>query len=241
MKYIFIIYFSLLITISDAQNGAIPPVIRAQNTLDDISRGGVGPNTFLYGLPVQPGSLVGDFYLDNKWNKSRVLLYAGDKLLEGVLSRFDLKNQHLEIKVDNAIKILEINRIKSLVWFDSETNQPSYYVNAQDYIFHETKLTGLLEVVVDGRLPLLKFTVITIKKADYNVALDVGSKDDKVLHKEILFFSLENNLHEIKSKKSLATVFKDSQSKVEEFVRINKLSFSKEKDIKRIFEFYNSF
>lgn len=237
---IIIAFISITLFSYAQQNGTIPPIIRAQHTLDDISRGGVGTNTLLYGLPVQPGSLVGDFYLDNKWNKSSVLLYAGDKLLDGILTRFDLKSQQLEIKVDNGIKILEINRVKSLVWFDSQTNQPSYYVNAQDYIFNETKLTGLLEVMVDGQLPLLKFTAITIKKADYNVALDVGSKDDKILHKETLFFSVENNLHEIKSKKSLMSAFMDSQSKIDEFVRVNKLSYSKENDIKRIFEFYNS-
>lgn len=240
MKYIFIIYLSLLITISYAQNGAIPPVIRAQNTLDDISRSGVGANTLLYGLPMRPGTLIGDFYLDNKWNRSTLLLYAGDKLLEGYLTRFDLKEQHLEIKLDKSIKILDIRKIRSIVWRDSLTNKISYYVNAGDFVSHETKLLGLLEVLVDGKLPLMKHTSVAIKRADYNVALDVGSKDDRVLKKEILYFSRESSLYEIKNKKSLGSAFLDRQEQVDVFIRNNKLSFSNERDLITLFEYYNS-
>ena len=45
---------------------------------------------------------------------------------------------------------------------------------------------GFFQILSDGKLPLMKSTKITVKKADYNAALNVGSPDDKILKSEEL-------------------------------------------------------
>ena len=76
-------------------------------------------------------------------------------------------------------------------------------------------------------------------KANYNVALDVGSKDSEIVKKEVYYFSEANKLIEIKRKKDLLGYFKDRSNNMESFISKNKLSVSKERDLITIFKHIN--
>lgn len=221
------------------QTGAIPPIIRAQHTMDFVSVQGAGPNTILYNLPMQPGTLVGDSYLDKKWNASTMLLYADDKLLEGYRSRYDLKSHSIEILVDQSTRILGVDRIQSIVWIDSISSKPRYFVNAKDYRKDGVAMLGLIEVVEDGKSPLFRYTSTYIKKASYNVALDVGTKDDRIMKKSTYYYAAGNDLFEFKGKKSIGPAFSDKAATISAYVKSEKLSLSREDDLKKVFRYYN--
>jgi len=73
-----------------AQN-TLPDQIRIRQTLDGLSDlGGLSQNDMLYGIDIEPGRLLGDYYLDSKWNKASLLLYESDRMIDGYYVKYDI-------------------------------------------------------------------------------------------------------------------------------------------------------
>lgn len=214
------------------QNSALPSIIRTQSTMDVLSRGGVGTSQVNYGIPIQMGGLIGDAYLNKTWNKSSILMYDVEKLAEGYPTRINLQEGNLEIKASNGIRVLSLEKIKSLVWIDSITQHTHYFVNAREFSVEKNELIGLLEVLVDGNVALMKHTTTYVKKADYNVALNVGSREDKIIRKTKYYFLKDNQFNPIKNKKSLVQKF----PAIEAWLSENNFDLDNEKDLITIFE-----
>ena len=138
----------------------------------------------------------------------------------------------MEIKVSNGVRVLTLEKVKSLVWIDSITQRPHYFVNARDFPDETNELSGLLEVLVDGTIALFKHQTAHIKKADYNAALNVGSRDDKIVHKTNYYFLLNNQFNIIKGKKLLAKKIPSIATWLSE----NDFDFDSQKDLILIFE-----
>ena len=113
-----------------------------------------------------PGGVKGSTYLDKKWNLATILLFQSEKLLEGYPVKYELKENELEVKASNGIKILGTKNIKSLVWKDSITQEPKYFISGSEYTDEGTPLNGLLEVLSDGKVPLLKRNFVVVKAPD---------------------------------------------------------------------------
>lgn len=219
---------------------AIPPVLRAENTLDRLSnKNGLSQGDLLYGLPIPPGSIIGDTYLDKKWNGATILLYETDKVIEGYFVKYDIKGLSVELKAKNGIKVLDIRKVKSMIWLDSITNQPRYFVNAKEYNEEGTPLAGLLEVVVDGQMPLFKRTYLWEKEPNYVVAFDVGSRDKKIYKKDTFYFGKGSDIVKITNRKNLIVAFGDMGPEMDSFIKTNKLDVSKANGVQKIFEYYN--
>jgi hypothetical protein len=236
-------FFLIAGVLSANAQSVVPPNIRAINTIERLNDfDGMTNGDIMYGIPLPPGKVIGDSYLDTHWKKSTILLYEKDKLIQGFPSRYDIYLDELEINARNGIKVLKGDKIKSFVWFDSSTNVPSYFVNAKDFKNEDNvPLTGFFQVLSDGANPLLKKTDIHIRKATYNVALNVGSQDDKILKKDDFYLLKGSNVFEIpSSRKKLLPLFGDRAEVMEKFIKENSLSTTKEDDLKIIFNQYNS-
>jgi len=219
---------------------ALPNSIRVSQTLDNINELSTGE--VLYGVPQPEGKVVGDTYLNTNWMMSTLLLYDREKLLKGFPVRYDIQLDELEIKGKSGVKVLRGDKVKSFVLIDSLTNGPLYYVNAGEFKNAENvALLGFFQVLADGPKPLFKKTSITIKRANYKVQFDVGSRDDKILKKYDYFTLQDNIVAELPSaKKKLLLFFGDHAAEVEKFIDVNSLSINKENHLKAIFEHYNS-
>jgi hypothetical protein len=102
-------------------------------------------------------------------------------------------------------------------------------------------MTGFFEVLVDGKFPLLNRRTAFIRKADYNVQFDVGTRDDKIIKKEALYYTKSGVAYELpRSRKKFLAVFENETNKVEEFIELNNLDVSDKDHVKRIFLHYNS-
>lgn len=221
----------------------LPPNIRATNTLEKLfDLDGLGMGDMLYGIPLPEGRLVGDTYLNSVWNKSTLLLYEKEQLLEGYPIRYDIYADELEVKAKNGIKVLKGNKVKSFVWIDSATQKPGYFINARGFKNSDNvPATGFFEVLTEGNMPLLKKTFIDIKKADYNIQFNVGSHDDKIIKKNDFYALKGTQLVEIpSSKKKLAAIFEEQDEVIEQFMKENNLSATKEAHLKILFDHYNS-
>ena len=228
--------FFLISSISMAQ-WAIPSQMRTANTLDQISdRDGFGINDLLYGVPVEAGSVSQDHFLDKKWNMATILLYESDMMIEGYPVKYDVIGDALEIKARNGIKQIETRKIKSLVWLDSLTNLPCYFINGKEYLKSGLPFSGFLEVLSDGQMPLLKKCNVWSKKSTY----ESDTEYEMIYRMEQLYYSKGKETTKVGSKKNLIAAFGDATGEIQSYITINKLDVSKQKDLQRIFEYYNS-
>lgn len=235
--------FVLLLLVSQVTafgQWAIPANMRASQTLTSISESGVTAGSTLYGLPGSPGEIIGDYYLNKKWNRANILLYQSESMIEGYPVKYDLKNEFIEIRTSVGVKILDVRKIKNLVWTDTLAIAPQYFVNASEFKKGRNSYSGLLEVIVDGPLPLLKRTELDVREPNYIPALDAGSKDTKILQKSIILYSKGGELIELKNKKDVLEASGDLSKEVDVYIKANKLNVSKDAGVRRVFEFINS-
>jgi hypothetical protein len=215
--------------------------MRAQTTMTRLSElnRGVSSGEFIYGIPMEAGAVIGDYYLDKKWNNANILLYQSETIIEGYPVKYDVKNDLLEIKSMSGIKVLEGKKIKNLVWVDSITTQPRYFVNGAEYRYENSKLLGLLEVIVDGEIPLLKRAEVSTRKPNYNAALDVGSKDTKISLKDVFLYASGKELMIIKNKEDVLLAAGKRSEETEAYIKENKLNTNKLPGLKQVFEYLN--
>ena len=220
----------------------IPPNVRAVNTIERLTdSNGLGTNEMMYGIPLPPGKVIGDTYLYPQWKRSAILLYDGNKLLEGFPIRYDIKADDLDVKSKNGVKVLAGKNVKSFIWVDSLLAEPTYFINAKEYKLNGVPLSGFFEVLVDGKAPLFKKMLVTVKKADYNVQLSIGSRDDKILKNPEYYYSTGDEVIESpSSNKKLLPMFGDMKSEMGRFIDENDLSAKNEDDLIMIFKHYNT-
>ncbi|MCW5909754.1 MAG: hypothetical protein KIT62_01710 [Cyclobacteriaceae bacterium] len=249
MREILIIYVLCFLYGSvSAQHESVPAIIRAQSTLSGLERslsdiaGGVTSGNITYGIPMPKGETIGDFYLDKNWNRISILLYQKDILLEGYTARWDIKNSRLEIRAKNTeeTRALEIEKIKSMVWIDSSTSIPRYFVNAKDYDFNGSGLPGMFEVLVEGKTTLFKRTTKYVQKANYNIAMDVGSRDDVIIDKHEYYWATGGQVRELPRGRKMLGLFQDKGAEVKSYVKDKGLRLNKEEDIILLFKYYNN-
>jgi hypothetical protein len=244
MKVIVCISFTVCIALKIfGQSGNVVPAnIRATNTLDRLfDADGLSSSDLLYGLPHAPGRVIGNSYWYPEWRKASLMLFEGDRLIEGYSIRYNIDSDELEIKTKSTVKVLEGRKVKSFIWIDSISKTPSYFINAQGYKDEQgSTFSGFFQVLSDGVIPLLKRLEIIYKKADYKVQFDVGRTDARILKKETYFYVMEKTLYEVpRSKKKLTSIFKDASNEIEKFIKINSIDVTEENHLVAIFNHYN--
>jgi hypothetical protein len=239
MKSIVTLFALLFVMYFDATaQYAIPPQMRSQVAVEALSRGATDQvGNVVYGLAAPAGQVIGDEYLDANWNVGNVMMRSGE-LFERYQVRYDLKNQSLEIQSMSGVKLIDSRMLRSVVWRD-ELGMTRYFVNAAEFKLEESPLIGILEVLIDGPVPLFRRHTLAVKQPDYNAALDVGSRDTKIFKKSSLFYSQGNVLTEVKGKKWPEALFGENAARMEGFIDVNNLSIKKDGDVIQIFEEYN--
>jgi len=241
-RYCILFLLSVASIDSYAQGSVIPSNVRAVNTIERLTdSNGLGTNEMMFGIPIPEGKVIGDTYLSTEWKRSVILLYDKNKLIEGFPIRYDIKADELDVKSASGVKVLEGRKVKSFMWMDSSRAEPYYFINAKDFKVDGTSLIGFFEVLVDGNSPLFKKMNVSIKKADYNVILSVGSRDDKILKNATYYLAEGTSAYEIPgSKKKFLQLLKSKADDVESYMDSNGLSIKKEEELILICKYYNS-
>ncbi|MEX2233840.1 MAG: hypothetical protein WD824_16870 [Cyclobacteriaceae bacterium] len=224
-------------------NSTVPKNIRAANTLDNLfDANGLATFDNLYGIPLEPGRVIGNTYLNPDWRRTTFLLYEADRMIEDYPARYEIDQDQFEIKVAKGVKVLSGKKVKSFVWVDSLTRSPHYFVNAKDLKNEDNSpLNGFFEVLSEGELTLLSRTGIVVKKPNYNEKLDMGTRDERILKKSKFYITEKGKVKELAaSRKKLLPVFGEHAAVMEEFIRKNALSLNEPAHLKAIFENYNA-
>ncbi len=240
MRLIFFVLVTASVVVKAQNQGSIPQQLRTQYTLDRLGMQGVGSGEVAYGLPLPLGNVIGGTYFDEKWNMGTILLEGTETLIEGYPLKYNLQDHSIEIKTKTGIKVLDARKISSVVWVDSLSASPTYFVNGAKFFEDHAPLSGLVQIVVDGKFPLISKPTLVIKEPDYVVALNVGSRDTKILKKKKYYLLDRRDLIEISTKKRLLPYFGDKSDEMDRFIKINKIDLKTEIGLKRIFEHFNT-
>jgi hypothetical protein len=219
---------------------AIPDNVRAANTLDALSKDIVSTH-MIYGISETTGNVVGSVYLDDQWQKTFLTIRGSDRVMGPFLCRINLQTHQLEAKESDNMKALDGSKIRSFDFVNDETNERKHFINASDDALKGKPLMGFLEVLVDGKLSLYKKVNLIIKKPDYKPALNIGSKDTRIMKSEVLYYAVANNLTEIKAvrRKDFEKIFESAADVMREYAKEKSLRLTTEKDIVYIFKQYN--
>jgi hypothetical protein len=236
------LFISFTAIISAQQAPLVPPVIRATNFSERLNYQIGAGTTSLLGMPIRAADVIGDTYLFTDWRQSNVMLYDSDKLIENHVIRYDMKDDNIEFKFGNDIRVLKGSRVKSFVCIDSVSKTPTYFMNGKDFVNKDnTPFDGFMQVLSDGSMPLLKRYEIYIKQPDFNLALNVGSIDYKIIKRLQYYYMLDGKLHLLPSGKgAILKVFGEDKEQVKKFMKLNNVQVSEEHHLSAVFDYYNS-
>jgi hypothetical protein len=216
---------------------AINQSFRATSILTRSAK--IGTGDLIVGIPSERASdVIGDSYWDIHFGPSAILLYEKEKLVEGYFTRYDVQNDEFEFLTDKQIKVLPGSKVKNIAWMDSVTEIKRFLVNAKEYTTEGVPLTGFFEVLVDGKTALFKKIYLEIKKPDFSPALNVGSKDTRIIKRDQYYFNSGKEVYRIKSKKDLEPLFRNKAEQMNSFIKDEKIKFTKEYDLMRLFVYY---
>lgn len=228
----------------DGSGEALQKTIRATNVAELFSK---RPNFIgghsVFGIPPDPKRLIGNFYLDTKWNKASILLYKDDEIIEGYFVRYNINSNNFELRAEDSDEATAIPgfRIRNIVWVDSRHMVPRYFVNGMDLRDEGVPIAGFFEVLVDGKMPLVRRTVATIKESNYNAALMVGNRNDEIIKRFVYYYIQDNNLFEIpKKKKKFFQIFGEKSQEMEVFAKDNNMNLREPSTWFNLFTHYNN-
>lgn len=208
----------------------------AQNPNDDLFVNTGGGGMRIKNIKAKPKATKGTYYYVKNWRVGTIKLFSGE-VIENYPLKYDMKMNQIDIKVDEEIKALSIGSVKEIAWTKSN-GDTELLKNARIYNKNEH---GLLSIINNGNTPLLKKTSLKIQESNYNAALDVGNQAKKYIKTEEYYTISNGNLKKTrKSKRSFNKLFSDKTNIVKTYVKQNNLSYKKDNDLAKIFEYYNS-
>jgi hypothetical protein len=227
---------------TSAQTPTINNNVRSANLLNQLGSYRVTPGDVFFPISSNEKSqTIGDVYLDAHWSQSSLLLFDDEKLIDDYLTRYDIQNNEFEFRLKGGIKVLAGIKVKNIVWIDSLTKQSRVMNNARDYTASVTPIDGFFEVLQDGKIQLLKKVYLEILRPNFSPALNVGSKDTKIIKKSEYFYAINNRLNQIKKTTSLDAIQQyDSSIALESLIKKEKINLNKESDLRRLFLILNS-
>lgn len=237
-RYSIWIFFLLLVKIGFTQQQHIlPEPVRMFRAMDLLSR----PLTTMpnIGLAHSPAEVKGDVYLVPYWNNASILLAPDSRLLDGLAVKFDIYRNEFDIRFSDGVKVLPGSKVKSVVWADSITRQLRYLINASDFRENDIPLKGFFEVLSDGAIPLLSLYYIEILEPDFNPALNVGSRDIRLVKKFNFYYASGNDVFRIKNKKQLEGIFLSHQKEIKDFMKKNQVNVGSMASLRMVFDYYN--
>jgi len=226
-----ILFFTTNLLLSQTSNTPASRVIfdNFLQSLSNSTSGGYGnAGTFFN----KPKKIVGNIYVFENWN-NKCKITIGDEV-------FKLTNINLNMKTDR----FEAQIGKDSMFVFNTSNVDYIFINNRKfksfYVPQKNKNRNF-EIIYDGNdLKVLKGFEVGIK---YNEPdpLMVKKNVDNYFTTVTYYIKNGENINKIKlKKKSILALFNDKADLVSKYVKENKLSYKKEKDINKMFIYYDS-
>ena len=186
-------------------------------------------------------------YASFKIREEKYKIEGNIYVFENWTNRGILKIGKNEFKLSNINFNMRTNKIESRVGKDSVyifdlTNVDHIFINNRKFKnYYFSNQNEILEVIYDGDdFKMLKDYKVDIKRGEVD-PLMIKKKVAKFYTNAFYYIKKGNDFKKIKlKKKDILLLFDNKSNLVSNFVKENKLSYKKEKDINKIFIFYDS-
>ncbi|HCD9233447.1 TPA: hypothetical protein NEG48_000407 [Elizabethkingia anophelis] len=176
-------------------------------------------------------NIDGKQYFDDNFNYVKIQGYSTST---PATFRYNAYKDVMEFKQND--KIYELVKVDNLI-----INFPTKAYQQLDYSYDNSNHSGYLVLLVNKKIPLYKREKIILDDGiiSSNSYADNTKKNYRKL-KDVFLIKLDDKFYKFpKSSKELANIPHIDIAKTEEYIKQNKLSFSKENDIINIVEFLN--
>lgn len=159
-------------------------------------------------------SVKSNAYFENEEFSAMRILLDADTHTPLIVGRIDLYNEVVEVNVSGDIFGVDLKRIYQIEQYDKiseEVVDTTIFVNSGRAL--GAKKDHIMEVIVEGKNPLLLQRKVKFQRANYNKALDIGSREDKHLLDLIYYVLHDHRLiriplgNERKMQKTLQSIF----------------------------------
>jgi hypothetical protein len=239
---IYVLAGLICITLHSLAQPTVSESVRTGNILNRLQQ----QNGLSTGDLILPSSsateheVEGDPYWDPHWSKGAIQFYEKDRWATGYTMRYNIRRNDFELFFSKDIRVVEGNQIRHMVFADSLSGKTRFLINAKEYKEHDVQMIGFFEVLVDGNTALLKHIRLEILKPDFSPALNVGSKNTRILKKESYFFNVGKDVYRIKSKKSVDMLFGDKEAEMNQFIKKEAIRFNRESDLIKLFSHFST-
>lgn len=188
-------------------------------------------NTLKSEIPLARPSVIGSTYLDEKWQTAEIILKNG-YVINNVPLRVEIEEANIEIQYNGEVKYLSLRDVDSVNFVDAFTGLKYALKNADQFASIEGPRNGVVLLSTGQHYRTLKHFYIEFLRANYNVAMDVGSKDHKKVKRNKLYISYEGRLTLIRgSNKKIIEQLTSDKDKAQDIIKKYKLNLSEETDL----------
>lgn len=190
-------------------------------------------NVFKTEIPLGEPATTGSNYLSEKWETGAIVLRDG-RAAGDYPVRVQIENGIVEIMLEDKPYTLNISNISHILIQDQAMNLPGKLSSARKFTFEDKSLKGVvLEHDIEGSsAKLLNNYFIEFLPSNYNVALDVGSKENRKVTKHKLFVKKDGVLKEIKgSNKKIIALLGYEKTKARNVIQTNHLDLTEAIDL----------
>jgi hypothetical protein len=190
-----------------------------------------GQNTLKSEIPLATPSIIGSTYLEDDWQKAEIVLKNG-LVIDDFPVKVEIEQANIEIRYNGEVKFLNIKQVDYINLVESHSGKKNIIKKASDFTFNDTPLKGLVMVDSGARYNIVKHFYIEFLQSNYNVAMDVGSKDHRKIKRSKLYLAQGPKLILVKgsNKKIVEQLGQDKENALA-IIKTHKLSLSREADL----------
>ncbi|GAB3644042.1 hypothetical protein [Spirosoma arcticum] len=244
MRLLFV--FSLILAVTTVARSQEQEEVMTQTTRDRINLGNLSiPGSgVLFGLKGPAGKVIGNVYVDTVWQAGNVKFYgklnATTDSLAGVPVRLDLMANEVDVRTGaQDIRVAKASTVR-YVDMNNRVGTSSRYINVREYRGDADALSGLFEQVATGKLDLLQHPSVYVRRANYNMALNVGTKDDEIVKKTDWYVAKNRQATKFSpTKKALLDLMSDRRDQIEAYLKKDKPDLKSRAGLIAVVAYYN--
>ena len=242
----FLLVFSLILVVTTAAHSQAQEEFMNQSTRDRINLSNLRlPSSgTLFGIKGPAGKVIGDVYVDTAWQAGNVKFYgklnATTDSLAGVPVRLDLMANEVEVRASTQdIRAAKASTVR-YVDVNNRIGSSTRFINVREYRGEADALSGFFEQVVTGKLDLLQHPSVYVRRGNYNMALNVGTKDDEIVKKTDWYIAKNKQATKFSpGKKALLDLMSDRKDQVEAYLKKDKPDLKSRSGLIALVAYYN--
>ena len=209
-----------------------------KQNVETIETGQPLSGQILIGRDIPPGELKGSYYLNADWYQGTAYL-TKDRIVRDLSLKYNLQSKELEVMYEHKIKLLPSQMVDSFQWYDRNEQRMVNFINGSRYSFEDSQLIGYLEVVVNGRMKLVKRQVLKVRPPTYVRGLDVGDRNAKLYTEEERYIVKQGELIAVQKNHAYNLQLFQDNEEVLRFIKQNKLRLNKNSNLIEAVNFSN--